>query len=242
MDEINNNINNLISLWEIAGQKSGSCIINKRYGMSLAKTGDWPNRVWLHSKLNDQVIQEIRSLKKAVENPIKLSLFETEEENDSQSAHIELVSKQTGMNLNLNEWTVIPFDSVVKLTPVKSPEDSKLWSQLFQQSFGYTIDQDTVCALKEEMTHFVLTFDEKPAGTALLYDTFGTVGIHGIGVIHSMRGKGIAKSAMIQLLNLSKDLLKAKQAALQASDMAVNLYHELGFKKQFVVKNFQINS
>jgi len=240
MNEINNNINNLISLWEIAGQKSGSCIINKRFGMSVAKTGDWPNRAWLHSKLNDQVIQEIRSLKQAGEKSVKLSLFETEEENDPRSVYLEFVSRQTGMNLNLNEWSVLPFNSAVKLNPVKTPEDSKLWSHLFQQAFGYTIDPNTVNALKNEMTYFILTFDEKPAGTALLYDTFGTVGIHSVGVIHSMRGKGIARSAMIQLLNFSKDLLKGKQAALQASDLAVNLYHELGFKKQFLVKNFQI--
>jgi ribosomal protein S18 acetylase RimI-like enzyme len=64
------------------------------------------------------------------------------------------------------------------------------------------------------------------------------MGVHLVGVIADFRGRGIARALMQYIINLSI-ALDGKYLMLQASAAGESLYRELGFMKQFTIKNYQ---
>lgn len=225
------NINNLLSFWRLAGSKAGEYYVSSSLAVSTIENSDWPNRIWITSSQNKEALTEASKLIHDKYQEHRFSLFHGEGENLNElmkAFNLEPISSQSGMNLSLDNWTLKEINDPVKMIRVSTPREANEWSQLFKASFGYSISSKTVTSLFNEVSCFTIYHQEHPAGTAILYCTGNVGGIHGLGVLPNMRGKGIAKSSMEALLNEAK-LKGLEFACLQASDAAFNMYKHLGF-------------
>lgn len=239
----NSNVNNLISLWQLAGYKAGDIKLKNGVHISTIPNSDWPNRLWISSEMNVEKLSLIQSIILESDYELKLTLFKDLNQTLKDQLKIkgfELVSKQTGMNLDLNSWMGESQDDMVHLELIRSEQEVEQWSKLFKDSFGYAISVETVGKLKQDMSFYTIFQNDSPAGTAIMYGTGKTAGFHSLGVIPSMRKKGIANSAMVELLFEAK-LRGFQKATLQASDLALKMYERLGFTEQFKMLNYQIN-
>ncbi len=236
------NINNLLSFWRLAGSKAGAYHISSYLEVSTINNSDWPNRIWVTSVQNDEAFNVASKLIRDIHQQHRFSLFHEEAEKVNERMHafdLELISSQTGMNLSLDHWTLKEIIEPLKMIRVSTPKEAYEWSELFKVSFGYTISGETVTSLLHDVSFFTIYHQEHHAGTAILYCTGNVAGIHGLGVLPNMRGKGIAKSTMEALLNEAK-LKGLEFACLQASDAAFNMYKHLGFIQEFKMSNYQI--
>lgn len=77
-------------------------------------------------------------------------------------------------------------------------------------------------------SHFVGYLDDEPVSTTSLMVSGDVAGIYHVGTLESARGRGIG-SAVTRAALLHARERGAKEAALQSSDMAVNVYRGLGF-------------
>lgn len=237
------NINNLLSFWRLAGSKVGSFHLSPGIRVSSVKNSDWPNRIWITSILNRQKLISAKEVIMDQRQHHRVSIFH--EEDDAPTTLMSQfdfthISSQTGMSLPLVQWTVTQLQDQVKLLPVTTRQEAEKWSETFKECFGYRISSNTVISLVEDASFFTIHYQNGIAGTAILYQTRDVAGIHGLGVLPSMRGKGIAKSTMEILLNDAK-LKGLEIASLQASDRAFNMYKHLGFTEEFKMSNYQIN-
>jgi GNAT superfamily N-acetyltransferase len=126
---------------------------------------------------------------------------------------------------------------VISLRKVGGQEEISSWCRAFKASFGYAIDESTLERTHPFIPYYSLLFNGHVGGTLMLYVTGDILGVHSLGVIPQLRGKGIARHAMHSTLNLAAEL-GAKAVTLQASEMALPLYEQLGFLKQFAMKNY----
>lgn len=236
------NLHNLIALWELAGSRAGKIEMENGISLSFIPKSEWPNRIWSSSFWDLEKTKAAKPIAHKTDSQLKLSIFHKMDQNledQMNNEGFELVSKQTGMDLDLSHWKGENQPDFVHLELVKSVQEAKEWSKLFTESFGYTIAENTVIKLMHDISFYIIYHDNNPAGTIFLFPTENTIGFHSLGIINSMRRKGIAQSTMITLLLKSK-LEGYTNATLQASDMAVNMYQCLGFHKQFTMFNYQI--
>ncbi len=63
------------------------------------------------------------------------------------------------------------------------------------------------------------------------------IGIHSMGIIPEMRGKGFAEQMMRTILNQAVEQ-GFERATLQASSMGKGLYLKLDFEQQFAMSNY----
>ena len=121
---------------------------------------------------------------------------------------------------------------------VKNRDEISTWCTAFEQSFGYKINETTLLHSVDKIAYYTVFLEGQPAGTVILYNTGTVAGIHSLGVVPKMRGKGIAQEIMQFVL---KEALStgAKIATLQASEMARNMYIRLGFTEDFYMKNYK---
>lgn len=73
-----------------------------------------------------------------------------------------------------------------------------------------------------------------------MYKTGDVIGVHLIGVPAEYRGKGIARAIMNYVIQLSIEI-GSQYLTLQASSAGEPLYRSLGFKEQFLIKNYRRN-
>ncbi len=240
----NSNTTNLCAFWELAGTKAGTMQLKNGVGTASIPNSDWPNRLWITTSIHHDQLSLAREIMSTQEKTHKLAVFQAEDENTAiQLAPLgfEFVSAQTGMNLSLSHWKIKRQSDRVQLIRVQSYQQAKKWSQLFAESFGYVISVDTVRLLLTDASFYIIHDQGEPAGTVILFYTDAVVGIHGLGILPEMRGQGIAKITMEIVLNQVK--LRGKElACLQASDSAFRMYKRLGFREQFKMFNYQINT
>ncbi len=144
-------------------------------------------------------------------------------------------SEQVGMYLTLTG----PYEKAGTLTikKVVDMETALLWEELFKQAFNYRISHKLLLPPYENIDYFIAWHQGNPAGTVVLHDTGSIIGIHSMGIIPSMRRKGLAAQLMNNVLNLAYKN-GYEYATLQASEAARGLYLKLGFEEQFVMKNY----
>jgi GNAT superfamily N-acetyltransferase len=232
------NIENLTSLWKTAAIPFDAYFNNHLFHYCDVEDSDWPNRIWFDRDFNNNDLET--ALKNIPDRPNKLHLPYWDTYNSKSYQLIEakgyaLKSEQAGMSLQLHE----PFalKSNLHFKPVTTEADAITWVTLFQQAFNYRINHRILMSTLNKAHYFVAYHENQAAGTAILYITGNIAGIHAVGVIPDMRRKGFADEIMKFILNKSIEL-NAAWATLQASKMGKDLYLKLGFKDEFLIKNY----
>ncbi|NAY91926.1 GNAT family N-acetyltransferase [Muricauda sp. JGD-17] len=236
MDLIGANINNLTNLWKIGGRLAGQYIEEKGYCLSIAESGDWPNKLWVNNPLDRQVLADIPN---SYINKLALPVW------GNDLSKQELVLKtygfdeeltQVAMSIKLQDTTAHMERIVIQ--KVTDEQMAKIWSQLFQEAFGYRISADTVKKTMRNIEYFIGRDNKVPVGTAMLFiDKYQIAGIHSMGIIPSQRRKGYAQELLVHMLNIAS-AKGAKHAILQASKMGKRLYLKAGFQEDFTIKTF----
>lgn len=239
MNTVKTNIYNLTSLWEIAGNSLHA--FHNRGGINYCyiSGSQWPNRVWSTQELEENLLLQIKEIIKN-NNELGFSRFEMMKDSELKSftkAGFAIKSTQYGMSLPLQK----PFvtSSEMKFHRVENERDSRIWGEAFAQSFGYIISDEIILKTQREIPYLLVYNDDKLIGTIILFHTKETAGIHSLGVIPKMRGRGFATEIMYHVLNKALTL-GATLAVLQASEMAKPLYKKLGFSLDFFMKNYQL--
>jgi len=126
------------------------------------------------------------------------------------------------------------------IKPVVTNDDVNNWVAIGSEAFGYQIDKAVIQPLVDDSNIELLLVSQSGinVASALLYKTGTIVGIHQIGVAQAAQGQGIARWLMQQLIERASKG-QASAVVLQASMAGKPLYDSLGFKSQFVIKNYQ---
>lgn len=237
MDLIKANTNNLTALWKTGGQMAGQYIEEPGYCLSISESGEWPNKLWLTKPMDTQTIMDIQ----LQWNLDKLSVPVWGNDLHRQelilkASEFEEKLTQIAMSMNM-EKVPDPMQSLV-IQKVTSKSMAEIWSQLFQDAFGYEKSGNTVYKTMNYIEYFIGKHDGVPVGTAVLFmERHGIAGIHSMGIIPSQRRKGYAEELLIHMLNLAK-MKGATHATLQASNMGQGLYFKTGFQQDFIIKTF----
>lgn len=240
MNNVQLNISNLTSLWKHASMPFRTYNEGKTIGFCFIPDAQWPNKIWLKSHDTPEILEEIKLLLKTGMDRLTFSYFDIDsgDKNLIFDYHgLKEVSIQYGMNLELAE----PFEvsKPLKFHLVTDSLDAKLWSVAFKQSFGYLISEETICKTFETVNYFLIYDEEQIVGTVISHQTQSTFGIHSLGIIPKMRGKGYATQIMHSLLNKALQE-NCKLATLQASKMAKSMYEKMGFTTEFIMRNYKL--
>ncbi|MEP2771913.1 MAG: GNAT family N-acetyltransferase [Fulvivirga sp.] len=237
MNLIEENIQNLVNLWRLAGQIAGDHIVTAHYEMSAVTLSDWPNRIWFEGDVSVAVLEELACR-------FRLPNFTLPVWGPTLESN-ELVLQLQGYELKFEQYAMsIPLNNIeiphkrLKLIKVIDQSMAYLWSTLFTKAFGYLIHPETVVKTMEVVDYYVAMYGAQPVGTGVIFFSQKHIaGIHSMGIVPEMRRKGFARNVLLQLLAISKQK-GAHYAFLQASDSGKPLYQQVGFKEDFIIKNY----
>lgn len=243
MNLIKSNIDNLISLWRSAD--SNHSIYSQSSGFELQTTtgSQWPNKLWFTGEVDQQAITVARDYIKS--SPIPLSIpywhiYETDASQWFETAGFEVAFEQTGMSLKLDYN--FHQDTSLETSKVLDQATASLWSQLFEQAFGYRLDSRLLLWQPDKTELLLASHNGTPVGTGIIHFTEGNIaGIHAMGIIPAMRRRGFAEEMMISMLNQARTR-EASFATLQASNMGLGLYLKMGFTKDFSMSTYVLNN
>lgn len=235
------NIENLTALWKAASTPFNAYFENSIFNYGEVRDSDWPNRLWF----NDEPSQE--GINMVLENSglnlagLKFPYWDIYNSNSYELLEkngFKLLSEQIGMSLRLGK----PFTGAgnLNIMAVSNDAEAELWAEVYPKGFGYQISKEIVIKTYNDINYYLAYYQNQPAGTAMVLNTGGISGIHGIGVVPEMRRKGFAEEIMNFVLNRSIES-NAEYATLQSSPMGKNIYLKLGFEEQFVIKNYGIS-
>lgn len=241
-DDINRlNLDNLTSLWRKMGVRKNSILsMDELYG-----SVNWPHRFWFENYPSNESLIQFESILPELPAfavvPVWDSNSKTTSELESilRENHFSILFAQLAMYLELEKD--LQFNShLQKMKRLTSVCEVPVWTETAGKAFGYKIDDASIESLiSEENIHLLLIeVNNLPAGTALVYKTGEIVGVHLVGVITEHRGKGIARSIMEYVIQLAIEI-GGRYLTLQASSAGEPLYHSLGFKDQFWIKNYR---
>jgi len=242
MNIIESNIKNLTSLWKVVSEPFSSYFSNTDFNYSLIKNSEWPNRLWFDQDINQNTITLIKEKLSSVSTNLIIpywdiynsNSFELLEKND-----FNLKFEQSGMALKLNRLTNVL--DILKLRKASTKKDTELWSKLFSKAFGYFINPVLLIKTYKNINYYIAYHQDQAVGTGILHITDNISGIHSVGVIPEHRRKGYAEQIMKLLINQSIKI-NSDYVTLQSSDMGKNLYLKLGFKEQFKIKSYALQS
>jgi ribosomal protein S18 acetylase RimI-like enzyme len=157
----------------------------------------------------------------------------------------ELVFQNHGYELKFKQYGMsIPLQNIespqkrVKLVRVMDQTMAYVWSVIFTEAFGYRIHPETVVKTMIMADYYVAMYGSQPVGTAVLFFQDKRIaGIHSMGIVPEMRRRGLAHNLLIQLLIRIQEM-GAAYATLQASESGKPLYQKVGFKNDFMIKNY----
>lgn len=232
------NIANLTSFWKLFGFDT----IKLKNGNNIYASVDWPNRVWLdyRQEQSSEAIEVLLDKSSRSTQGIIIPVWNNSNSDFGialERIGFNVLFRQVAMILRLKE----PFKNVpdaLTCRKVQTDKEADIWTNIASSSFGYAIPTESIHKVihKDKIRLFLAFLDEAPVASGLLYDSDNVVGIHMVGTLPTYRCRGIARTLMTSLLN---DALTsgATHATLQASDLGLPLYENLGFEKQFVITN-----
>ena len=246
------NIDNLTSLWQKFGAHPVATLgMTELHGNNL-----WPNRYWFDwdtfttEKANQVISQlpifcsELKQLPKLAIVPVWLApnaLTSSSEKLEQCliDSGFKLGFEQVAMYLDIQEYTAETRQSI-EVKEIRSSQDIQTWVEIASDSFGYEIDTSVIQALAGDAdVRLLLGYDEgRAVASAMLYKTADIIGVHQVGVAQKYQGKGIAYSLMQHVIRVC-NAWHGKYIMLQASDAGKMLYKRLGFKQQFLIRNYQ---
>lgn len=238
---IQNNIENLTNLFKVMGAKQEEISNNKKLHLS----DSWPNRLWMPYDYNKDDLQEAINTDSKKEKSYILSLWERDKElfqesiKELESKEYKVLFKQIGMYLDLNA-TNVEENNDLEIKIANTKEEIKLWTKIASESFGYEIDVNIIEKIAEdENTYLLLAYKNGVAvATTLLFENSSVMGVHLVGVPKEHRAQGIAENIMKRAITLSKEK-KINIMVLQASLLGLGIYQRLGFKQNFMLRNYQ---
>ncbi|MBO0931962.1 GNAT family N-acetyltransferase [Fibrella aquatilis] len=238
---IHENTGNLTSLWQKVGEKAGGYTAGLAFDSCALYHTDWPNRLWFHQDVTAEGLAAAKSDLTTLPTKLLIPCWDDDQERAGalfERAGFRKVSEQVGMSLRLTRTYVVA--QTLSLVPVSTTELAILWEAVFNQAFRYQIGHELLTPTYPDI-RFLLAFHQgKAVGTVLLHHApKPIIGIHSMGVIPEMRGKGFAEQMMILLLNQALEQ-EIDYAVLQASAMGKGLYLKLGFDQQFVMSNYSL--
>ncbi len=240
-DLIEENMNNLQSLWCTVGAPFEACHFNRHFSWCVVADSDWPNRLWFQQDATLEGVKAAKTHLQSLTTRLIVPYWDIYSNRSWQLLEangFERLSEQVAMYLPLTHPFGEQDDLLVKR--VDSPEKAQLWTRLFREAFNYRISEKLLFPGQESVRCFIAFHQHEPAGTVLLHHTGNNVlGIHAMGIIPSMRRKGLAQQLMKKILNQSLEE-GFRYATLQASAMGKDLYLKLGFIQQFALKNYAL--
>ena len=232
------NIQNLTSLWEMAARPFGALVKSPKLNYCLIENSDWPNRLWFNERFTGEAVKLAVEKVTSASQKLLVPFWDINGHNSSELLEeqgFKVLFEQVAMALKPEQPFSLQNSLTYKL--VSCETDAKLWAEIYPLAFGYKIGQEVLMKTGKEISYYLFYYQNKAAGTAILYHKDGVSGIHGVGVIPEMRRKGLAEEIMRILLNKSIEM-KAEYATLQASAMGKTLYLKLGFEEQFLIRNY----
>lgn len=237
---ITDNIDNLTEFWKTVGHPF--LAYHKKNAVEFCKieNSGWPNKLWFKEDLKSNDLPKIIELIKQNSGLVipYWDIFESNSNELLEKNGFQIKTEQVGMFLKLSQKFELEKNLTFK--KVSTEEDAKIWSDIYPNAFGYVISKEILLQKYQNAHFYLVSFEEKPIGTFMLFQTGKNMGIHGVGVIPEMRRKGFAEEIMKFAMNLSLDL-NAETAHLQASAMGKDIYTRLGFEDLFVIKNYFLN-
>ncbi|WP_422358678.1 GNAT family N-acetyltransferase [Reichenbachiella sp.] len=232
------NIDNLTSLWRSVGQKEQAHQRRQDVEIVDVNQSEWPNRIWFVQGAEVEDLPLVEQIMSEASNTLTLSYMDVLNDGlDVQSVGLEQTSELIGMGMALsNDY---PVDSELELEAVKNLDQASDWVSYFEQAFGYRINSSQLVHPYPSTVFYIIKYQGQPAGTALVHHTDRVVGIHSMGVIPSMRRKGLARLVMHNILSNALEQ-GYEYATLQASAMGKGLYEQLGFEEHFLMKNYRL--
>lgn len=241
MDLMKANIDNLTHLWTTIGLRTNTFHSDENINYCIVDYSEWPNRIWSNNTANDLMMKKTLAILKNSTLPVKVSTWYNTISNEAELfAHYNFIksSEQTGMSVELT--SEYDADPAIELRKVSTQSEAGLWSELFQQSFGYSISQKVIVLSFADVNYFVCYCNNCPVGVCLLFhDNPQVIGIHAMGIIPEMRRRGFAEEILKRILTNSKTL-GFEYAVLQASKTGKILYDKYGFTTQFKLNNYQL--
>jgi len=234
---IEDNINNLTEFWKTVGTPFLSYHKNDIFEYCKIENSGWPNKLWLRNDISKNNLPDIIKTMQTNSGLVLpyWNIFETKSYEILEAYGFSLKTEQVAMALKLDQKFILEHH--LNFKKIDNEQDVKIWSELYPNAFGYIISKEILIHNHNDVLFYLVSNEDQPIGTFMLFQTGNTIGIHGVGVIPEMRRKGFAEEIMKFALNLAIDL-KAEYALLQASVMGKAIYTRLGFEDLFVIKNY----
>ncbi len=230
------NIKNLTELWKTVSEFHST----SQYNYIAKGNLKWPNRLWFNGDVTQEKMLSAKNKVFSQYKNLVIAYCDIYGSNSSKIFEQHGFVKQfeqVGMSLKLTEQ--FETSKKIKLNLVTNIEEGELWSELFMASFGYEIHPKIVANTHKKVKYYIACFKDKAVGTAITYQTENVTGIHAVGIIPEYRRMGYADLLMRLVLNEAiKD--KSEYVTLQASDLGKKMYLNLGFREDFVLKNYAL--
>lgn len=221
-----NNIDNVRNLFTLMGSKS------------------WPKTFWPNYDYKKDDINLIIQKSLREDSSYLIPLWDKKDENTISS--IKLL-KENGFDISYSQVTMILdaylskniLEDDLLINFVGSKEDIYTWVEVASNSFSFPIIYETIYKLsKNKNIDLLLIYkDNIPIGTALIFTNSNVVGIHFLSILPSYRGHCFSKNIIEEIVSFSKRE-EVQYVTIVVSEDSSSLYKKLGFKKQFVLKNY----
>jgi len=234
------NIDNLTALWKAMGTRTSSP--HTVGGLHLSSS--WPNRCWLDWNATTDRTGE---LERTVATLSKDDIVPVWGHSTANPNVLEQLLRNNGFGVTFEQTAMYLEPSAAAgvrsqcVERISSPSSVAQWVNIASESFGYAIDTAVIqkLVLQANVQLLQMSSDGQPAATALLYTAANVVGVHQLGVAKQHQGKGIATALMRHIIELS-NACAGSYTVLQASAEAESMYRRLGFKQQFMIRNYQL--
>ncbi len=156
--------------------------------------------------------------------------------------------KEPGMAHNLKTLgTEREILNKVEIIKVENAETLKVWNDVVLT--GFTLPKELLSDFFYELFSFMLLnnapsasaflayYEGNPVASSLVFYEEGVAGIYNVTTLEEARGKGIGTAITLAPLNEAKKL-GYEIAILHSSEMALNMYKQMGFKEYCTIEWF----
>jgi ribosomal protein S18 acetylase RimI-like enzyme len=242
MNMVEDNLYNLFSLWQTAAKPKNGYFERDHFRYCHINGSDWPNRLWFTHEITKNAIKSAKQQVYPVLPRLTIPYWDIL---DGTPCHVleeegfKVKSMQIGMSLQVKNRSEKKLR--LQLERVRDSHDAKLWAHVFPQAFGYRISEEVLAKSYDQIEYYLASHLGTPVGTAIVYQTGVVVGVHGVGIVPERRRQGFAEEMMEYVLDRAVSL-KASYVTLQASAMGRGLYDRLGFKENFTIRNYILDT
>jgi GNAT superfamily N-acetyltransferase len=232
-------ISSLYEFWEFIGNKTNKLIENKNYKSINPKNSDWPKRIFSVSNKQKNINEIINlSQKKIISNILTIP----KPNKLNNNPNLKFIFKQTNMALQLNNIK-ITLSEEDKIKKVKTMDDSFKFANTASKAFNYKVSGEIIYIISKNIDKIKIynyIDNNKCYACGIIYfDSYNNAGLHMIGTIPEVRGKGIGNTITKKLL-LEGINNNCKYSVLNASAAGEKIYKKLGFISYGEIETYQI--